>query len=249
MFSASVEKDGSPASDEKQTIQTSLFALLKDFLKAPSPEELHCVLAFALSVGEEKQVTFFLSQDPPPLHAIMHQTLRGLSKRLLVPHLSWQPLRNIPSLVHISSQVVKALDVLYELLRSSPPREQVQTALLDWGAEQLYCLLLTRSFGDKVRERVFRVRTSRTQEPLVGPVGTVPRASVHSSRFPRQILFRLLKSERVHERHKQRVKLKDFGYLGLVCFLEDIPVTMVTVQCLYGQVLATGTVSWKRWGL
>lgn len=46
-------------SDEKQTIQTSLFALLKDFLKSPSPEELHCVLAYVLSAGEEKQVTFF----------------------------------------------------------------------------------------------------------------------------------------------------------------------------------------------
>lgn len=66
-------------------------------------------------------------------------------------------------------------------------------------------------------------------------------------------MYRLLKSERVSERNKQRIKLKEFGYLGLVCFLEDIPVTMVTVQCLYGQVLATGTVGpprrWKRWDL
>lgn len=59
-----MEKDGSPLSDEKQTIQTSLFALLKDFLKTPSPEELHCVLAFILGVGEEKQVQlFFFSRD------------------------------------------------------------------------------------------------------------------------------------------------------------------------------------------
>lgn len=60
--------------------------------------------------------------------------------------------------------------------------------------------------------------------------------------FVLQILYRILKSERVSERNKQRVKLKDFGYLGLVCFLEDIPVTMTTVQCLYVQVLATGNV-------
>lgn len=75
----SAEKDGSPLSDEKQTIQTSLFALLKDFLKSPSPEELHCVLAYVLSVGEEKQVTFFLSHDLF-FSAVMHQTLCGLSK-------------------------------------------------------------------------------------------------------------------------------------------------------------------------
>lgn len=51
-----MEKDGSSLSDEKQTIQTSLFGLLKDFLKSPTPEELHSVLAYILTVGEEKQV-------------------------------------------------------------------------------------------------------------------------------------------------------------------------------------------------
>ncbi len=55
-----------------------------------------------------------------------------------------------------------------------------------------------------------------------------------------QVLYKLLKSERVSERNKQRIKLKDFGYVGLVCFLEEIPVTMTTVRCLYEQVLATG---------
>uniref|UniRef100_A0AAZ3R101 Neurobeachin-like protein 2 n=1 Tax=Oncorhynchus tshawytscha TaxID=74940 RepID=A0AAZ3R101_ONCTS len=157
----SVEKDGSPLSDEKQTVQISLFSLLRDFLlKCPTAEELHSILAYTLAIGEEQQV-------------------------------------------------VSALDVVYSLLRSSPPREQVQAVLLEWGVEQLYCLLLKPSFGDEVRERVFRV------------------------------LYKILKSERVSERAKQRVKLKDFGYLGLVCFLGDVPVTMTTVRCLYEQVLAT----------
>uniref|UniRef100_A0A672J918 Neurobeachin-like protein 2 n=1 Tax=Salarias fasciatus TaxID=181472 RepID=A0A672J918_SALFA len=151
----------SSLSDEKQTIRTSLFTLLKDFLKSPTTEELHSLLGYIVTVREEQQV-------------------------------------------------VSALDVLYELLRSSPPREQVQAVLLEWGVEQLYSLLLTTSFGDEARERVFRV------------------------------LYKILKSERVSERNKQRIKLKDFGYLGLVCFLEDVPVTMTTVRCLYEQVLATG---------
>lgn len=51
-----MEKDGSPLSDEKQTIQTSLFSLLKDFLKSPTQEELHSVLSYILAVGEEGQV-------------------------------------------------------------------------------------------------------------------------------------------------------------------------------------------------
>nr|XP_046254941.1 neurobeachin-like protein 2 isoform X3 [Scatophagus argus] len=156
----STEKDGSSPSDEKPTIQSTLFALLKDFLKSPTPEELHSLLTYILTVGDEQQA-------------------------------------------------VRALDVLYELLRTSPPREQVQAVLLEWGVEQLYCLLLTPSFGDEVRERVFRV------------------------------LYKILKNERVSERYKQRIKLKDFGYVGLVYLLEDISVTMTTVRCLYEQVLAT----------
>ncbi|XP_077576977.1 neurobeachin-like protein 2 isoform X2 [Stigmatopora nigra] len=156
----STDKDGVCLYDEKQMIQTSLFSLLKDFLKSPTAEELHSVLAYILSAADEQQV-------------------------------------------------VKALDVLYELLRSSPPREQVQAVLLEWGVEQLYSLLLNQNFGDRAREMIFRV------------------------------LYKILKSERVSERNKQRLKLKDFGYLGLVFFLEDIPVTMTTVRCLYEQVLAT----------
>lgn len=57
-------------------------------------------------------------------------------------------------------QVVRALEVLYELLRNNPPREQVQAVLLEWGVEQLYCLLLNPSFGDEAREMVFRVGTN-----------------------------------------------------------------------------------------
>lgn len=53
----SAEKDGI-LSDEKQTIQTSLFTLLKDLLKSPTQEELHSVLAYIVSVREEQQVCF-----------------------------------------------------------------------------------------------------------------------------------------------------------------------------------------------
>ncbi|KAG7261873.1 hypothetical protein CRUP_016958 [Coryphaenoides rupestris] len=111
----------------------------------------------------------------------------------------------------VGHQVVSALDVLYELIRGSAPREQMQAAVLEWGVEQLYCLLLNPAFGDGVRERVFKV------------------------------LYYVLKSERINDRTKQRLKLKDFGYRGLVCYLGDIPVTMTTAHFLYKQVLATDT--------
>lgn len=59
MTDGSVEKDGSALSDEKQTILTSLLSLLKDFLKSPTTEELHSVLAYILTAVEEQQVLRF----------------------------------------------------------------------------------------------------------------------------------------------------------------------------------------------
>ncbi|XP_073782068.1 neurobeachin-like protein 2 isoform X4 [Danio rerio] len=156
----SVEKDGSPLSDERQTVQISLFSLLKDLLKSPTAEELHSVLAYAAIVQDEQQV-------------------------------------------------ISVLDVLHTVLKSSPPREQVVTVLLDRRVEQLYYLLLKTNYGDEARERLFRV------------------------------MYKVLKSERVHDRNKQLIKLKDSGYLGLVCSFGDVPITMTTVRCLYEQVLAT----------
>ncbi|XP_018596219.2 neurobeachin-like protein 2 isoform X1 [Scleropages formosus] len=156
----SVEKDGSPLSDELQTVQASLFQLVQDLLdKSPSPEELHSLLAFTITVGVEQQAS-------------------------------------------------RALMVLQSVLHH-PPREQVVSVLLEWGVEQLYYLLFKPGFGDEVREEVFRV------------------------------LCKVLKSERVSERSKQRVRLKDCSYLGLVCFLGDIPITMTTIRFLSEQVFTT----------
>ncbi|XP_030227032.1 neurobeachin-like protein 2 isoform X1 [Gadus morhua] len=161
----SVEKDGSPLEEEKQSIGTSLMALLTELLGRGGPEELrqqglHSLLAYILSAAEEHQV-------------------------------------------------VSALDVLYELIRGSSPQEQTQAVLLEWGVEQLYCLLLNPAFGDGARERVFKV------------------------------LHCLLKSERINDRSKQRLKLRDIGYCGLVCNIGEIPVTLTTVRFLYKQVMST----------
>uniref|UniRef100_A0A8C2F1L4 Neurobeachin-like protein 2 n=1 Tax=Cyprinus carpio TaxID=7962 RepID=A0A8C2F1L4_CYPCA len=142
--------DGSPLSDERRTVQISLFALLKDLLKSPTAEELHSVLAYAAIVQDEQQV-------------------------------------------------ISILDVLHTVLRSSPsPREQAVTVLLEQKVEQLYCLLLKTNYGDEARERVFRVRI-------------------------------ILKSERIPERSKMRIKLKDSGYLGF-----KLQVLIGLFCCLFG---------------
>lgn len=54
----SVEKDGSALSDERKTVQTSLFELLKDFLlKSPTTRDLHSILAYTVVVQDQQQVT------------------------------------------------------------------------------------------------------------------------------------------------------------------------------------------------
>ncbi|XP_060777738.1 neurobeachin-like protein 2 isoform X2 [Neoarius graeffei] len=110
------------------------------------------------------------------------------------------------AVVQDQQQAIILLDILYSVLRSSP---QALSVLLEWGVEQLFCLLLKPSFSDDAHERVFR------------------------------IMYKVLKSERVPERNKQRVKLREPTYLGLVCFLEEVPVSMTIIRCLYEQVLAT----------
>lgn len=51
----------------------------------------------------------------------------------------------------------------------------------------------------------------------------------------------MLKYEKVPERSKSRLKLKDIGYQGLIACLSDIPGSMLLFRCLSEQVLGAGT--------
>lgn len=146
------------------------------------------------------------------------------------------------------------------MLRSSPhPREQAVTVLLDRGVEQLYCLLLKHNYGDEARERLFRVRNTLNGAEIIAVRHVLShwnhhdeisfiQCDINTSAALLQVMYKVLKSERVPERNKLRIKLKDSSYLGLVCSFGDVPITMTTVRCLYEQVLATGKLK-KRWAV
>ena len=51
----------------------------------------------------------------------------------------------------------------------------------------------------------------------------------------------MLKYEKVPERSKNRLKLKDIGYQGLIACLSDVPTSMLLFRCLSEQVLGAGT--------
>ncbi|OWK51927.1 Neurobeachin-like protein 2 [Lonchura striata] len=113
-------------------------------------------------------------------------------------------------------QVCGALEVIHSLLKGSPAQEQLFAFLFEPGhVELLFSLLVQKRFSDEVRERVFKV------------------------------LYKMLKYEKVPERSKSRLKLKDIGYHGLISYLSDIPGSMLLFRCLSEQVLGADPPNYK----
>ncbi|XP_029444090.1 neurobeachin-like protein 2 isoform X2 [Rhinatrema bivittatum] len=140
-------------------------------------------------------------------------TLFSLVKDFLSKNFSSEDLQSIMSYltaVKDEDQVCGVLEVIQGLLKGSSSQEQVCSFLFDAGnVEALYTLLVQRKFSDEVRERVFR------------------------------ILYKMLKCEKVNERNKHRLKLKEIGYQGLISCLNEIPVSMLLIRCLSEQVLVS----------
>ncbi|OXB73991.1 UNVERIFIED_CONTAM: hypothetical protein H355_008850 [Colinus virginianus] len=127
-----------------------------------------------------------------------------------------QSLLNYVAAAQDEQQVCGALEVMHSLLKSSPSQEQLFAFLFEPGhVEVLFSLLVQKKFSDEVRERVFKV------------------------------LYKMLKYEKVPERCKSRLKLKDIGYQGLIACLSDIPSSMLLFRCLSEQVLGADPPNYK----
>ncbi|MGH0167376.1 UNVERIFIED_CONTAM: hypothetical protein FKN15_052506 [Acipenser sinensis] len=100
------------------------------------------------------------------------------------------------------------LEVLLNLLNTSTFRDQLFLLLFEPGnAEILYTLLLNHKYTDKVRDLVFK------------------------------IFERMLKCDKVYEKSKQRIKLREVGYSGLILLFNEIPITFSLIKNLLNQVL------------
>uniref|UniRef100_A0A8D2LFB4 Neurobeachin-like protein 2 n=1 Tax=Varanus komodoensis TaxID=61221 RepID=A0A8D2LFB4_VARKO len=86
--------------------------------------------------------------------------------------------------------------------------------------------------NDEHQVRLGRARLRLLGQGRLGPLPHLP--------CPAQILYKLLKYEKVNERSKHRLKLKDIGYQGFISFLNDVPVSMLLFRCLLEQVLGSG---------
>ncbi|NWJ10578.1 NBEL2 protein, partial [Crypturellus undulatus] len=113
-------------------------------------------------------------------------------------------------------QVCGALEVIHSLLKGSPAQEQLFAFLFEPGnVEVLFSLLVQKKFSDEVRERVFK------------------------------ILYKMVKYEKIPERSKNRLKLKDIGYQGFIAYLSDVPSSVLLFRCLSEQVLGADPPNYK----
>ncbi|XP_025903832.1 neurobeachin-like protein 1 isoform X2 [Nothoprocta perdicaria] len=143
-------------------------------------------------------------------------SLYGLIKYFLSKGGTHEEIQSIIAYIAATSeeeQLFGILDVLYNLLHSSPTPDQLFLLLFEPGnADILYALLLHQKYSDRLRELVFK------------------------------ILEEMLKCTKVYERSKQRMRLREVGYSGLGLLLNESPVSVSFIKNLLNQILCTDPV-------
>uniref|UniRef100_A0A3Q3EE64 Neurobeachin-like protein 2 n=1 Tax=Labrus bergylta TaxID=56723 RepID=A0A3Q3EE64_9LABR len=103
-------------------------------------------------------------------------------------------------------QLCGLLEMLLSLLQSSPARDQIFLLLFEPGAaDSCYALLLNNKHSDRLRELVFK------------------------------LFERMLRCDRVYERNKQRLRLREAGYAGLSLLFSELHITPTLIRCLLNQ--------------
>lgn len=55
-----------------------------------------------------------------------------------------------------------------------------------------------------------------------------------------QLFERMLRCDRLYEKNKQRLRLREAGYSGLSLLFSELHITPTLIRCLLNQVLHTG---------
>ncbi|GAA6101837.1 neurobeachin-like protein 1 isoform X1, partial [Tachysurus ichikawai] len=104
-------------------------------------------------------------------------------------------------------------ELLLNLLQTSVSCDQLFLLLFEPGmADSCYALLLNHKHSDRLRELIFK------------------------------LFERMLRCDRVYEKSKQRLRLREVGYSGLTLLIPDLHITPTLVKCLLNQILHTDTV-------
>ncbi|OCT63836.1 neurobeachin-like protein 1 isoform X1 [Xenopus laevis] len=113
-------------------------------------------------------------------------------------------------------QIYGILEIILHLLSSSPVLDQLFLLLFEPGsADMLYALLLNQRYSDRLKETVFK------------------------------IFEQMLKCNKVYEKSKQRIRLREVGYSGLGLLLNDSSISAVLIKGLLNQILTADPVNYK----
>lgn len=63
---------------------------------------------------------------------------------------------------------------------------------------------------------------------------------IQPSSLVMQLFERMLRCDRVYEKNKQRLRLREAGYSGLSLLFSELHITPSLIRCLLNQVLHTG---------
>nr|XP_057907467.1 neurobeachin-like protein 1 isoform X2 [Doryrhamphus excisus] len=146
----------------------------------------------------------------------IRMSLCGLVKYYISKGMSQEEMHSIMGYIAAigdEDQICGLLEMLLSLLQSSPSRDQLFLLLFEPGAaDSCYALLLNSKHSDRVRELVFK------------------------------LFERMLRCDRVYEKNKQRLRLREAGYSGLSLLFSDLHITPSLVRCVLNQVLHTDQV-------
>ncbi|XP_069377494.1 neurobeachin-like protein 1 isoform X2 [Paralichthys olivaceus] len=143
-------------------------------------------------------------------------SLCGLIKYYISKGMSQEEMHSILGYIAAigdEDQLCGLLELLLSLFQSSPARDQIFLLLFEPGAaDSCYALLLNNKHSDRLRELVFK------------------------------LFERMLRCDRVYEKNKQRLRLRETGYAGLSLLFSELHITPTLIRCLLNQVLHTDNV-------
>ncbi|KAA8579540.1 hypothetical protein FQN60_006633 [Etheostoma spectabile] len=143
-------------------------------------------------------------------------SLCGLIKYYISKGMSQEEIHSIlgyMAAIGDEEQLCGLLELLLSLLQTSPARDQLFLLLFEPGAaDSCYALILNNKHSDRLRELVFK------------------------------LFERMLRCDRVYEKNKQRLRLREAGYAGLSLLFSELYITPTLIRCLLNQVLHTDNV-------
>uniref|UniRef100_A0A8C7KL21 Neurobeachin-like protein 2 n=1 Tax=Oncorhynchus kisutch TaxID=8019 RepID=A0A8C7KL21_ONCKI len=159
----------------------------------------------------------YISEDD---NQTIRSSLCGLLKYYISKGMTQEEMHSILGYIAAigdEEQLCGVIELLLSLLQTSAARDQLFLLLFEPGAaDSCYALLLNTKHSDRLRELVFKM------------------------------FDRMLRCDRVYEKNKQRLKLREVGYSGLSLLFSDLHVTPSLVKSLLNQVLHTDhVVSYK----